>query len=119
MSASINNLLLRALDPVAFNKLQPLLTKVTLELRDVIETRGEPAKHVYFPESGVISVVVQAGDKSAEAGIAGNEGMTGTQLLLGDPISPNGCMVQLAGDGYRMEAGDFASFIGEHNDFRE
>lgn len=120
MTAPIfNNRLLRALGPGPSDKLVPMLTKVTLGLRDVIETRGEPVKHVYFPENGVISVVAQAGDKSTEAGLAGNEGMTGAQLLLGDPMSPNGCMVQLAGDGYRMKADDFVSFTRQHQDFRE
>jgi len=117
-SPSFANRLLRLLGPAASEKLLPMLTKLPLKLRAVIESRGEPVRHVYFPESGVVSVVVQAGDKAAEAGLVGRDGMTGTQLLLGDAISPNGCMVQLAGEGYRIETSQLLGFVDEHPEFR-
>ncbi len=116
---SFNNCLLRSLNASSAAEIRKSLTLVPLKLRAVIEELGKPVTHVYFPERGVISIVVQAGSKSTEVGLIGMDGMTGTSLLLGDRISPNLCMVQLAGEAYRMGANDFVDFIEKHDEFRD
>ena len=113
-----NNLLLRSLSPTSLEKWLPKLARVPLKLKAPVETGGQPVEHIYFPENGVISVVVRAGDRSAEAGLVGKDGMSGTHLVLGDRIAPNDCMVQLAGDGHRIQTDDFIRLIAEQEDFR-
>jgi CRP-like cAMP-binding protein len=117
-ASSLNNRLLRSLGAASLDKLLPMLSKVPLRLKDPIDTRGQPTQQVYFPETGMISVVVQAGNKAAEAGLVGFDGVTGTHALLGNAISPNDCVVQLAGEGYRMLASDFIRFAAEEDSFR-
>src|SRR6202011_4326349 len=61
---------------------------------------------VYFPNRGLISLVVVMKDgKTAEAGIVGNEGFTGTLAVVGLSRSPLQAVVQITGDGFRVEVG--------------
>jgi CRP-like cAMP-binding protein len=43
--------------------------------------------------------------KTAEAGIVGNEGFTGTPAAVGLSMSPLRAVVQITGDGFRVEVG--------------
>ncbi|MDB5445871.1 MAG: hypothetical protein JWQ97_1188, partial [Phenylobacterium sp.] len=42
---------------------------VELELQDVLVEAGGPTDHVYFPESGIISVVAQSIGDGIEVGV--------------------------------------------------
>jgi CRP-like cAMP-binding protein len=77
---------------------------VELELRRSTEKSGTPITHIYFPESGIISVVANAAQKEIEVGLIGLEGMSGTAVLLGDQRSPNDVYVQMAGVAHRIAA---------------
>jgi hypothetical protein len=55
----------------------------------------------YFPNRGLISLVVMMKDgETAEAGIVGNEGFTGTPAAVGLSRSPLQAVVQINGDGF-------------------
>lgn len=113
------NMLLQSLGSSAAEEFAPFLVRVALRPRVVIERAGERVTHIYFPESGVVSTVVKGADgRSAEAGITGYEGVTGTSTLLGDDRSPSECIVQLAGEAYRVDAEDYLKFLDCHPDFR-
>jgi CRP-like cAMP-binding protein len=59
---------------------------------------------VYFPNRGLISLVVVMKDgRTAEAGIVGNEGFTGTPAAVGLSRSPLQAVVQITGDGFRVD----------------
>src|SRR6185436_16281858 len=65
----------------------------------------EPITCVYFVHTGVISLVANLKDgSSVEVGIVGNEGMSGLSLVLGDDVSPNEAIVQIAGGATRLSA---------------
>lgn len=59
---------------------------------------------VYFPESGIASVVAN-GDTAIEVGLIGRDGMTGVSVVLGngDRI-PHETYMQIAGSGTRLSA---------------
>ncbi len=58
----------------------------------------------YFPNCGLISLVVVMKDgRTAEAGIVGREGFTGTPAAVGLSTSPLRAIVQITGDGFRVE----------------
>jgi CRP-like cAMP-binding protein len=90
-----------------------LITQLALQPMDLpvntsIYEPNEAIEFVCFPESGVLSVVslLQNGT-SIEIGTIGREGVSGTELLLHVESSPFQCYVQVAGHGYRAEAGRF------------
>ena len=113
------NRLLNTLEPSVAAQLQQKLVHVPLVPKAVLEVPGEKVRYIYFPESGVISTVVKGADgRAAEAGITGHEGVTGTSILLGDDRSPSECIVQLAGDAWRLERDEYLKFLNEQPEFR-
>jgi CRP-like cAMP-binding protein len=100
------NVLLSQLPGDLVNRLA--LQPVDLPVNKPIYEPNEPIESVYFPESGVLSVVslLQNGT-SIEIGTIGREGVSGTELLLQVDSSPFRCFVQVGGHGHRTTAERF------------
>jgi CRP-like cAMP-binding protein len=103
----IRNQVLRSLDIDDFRLLQTHLTRAEFKLGDPFETADAPIERVYFPESGLASIVVRfAPGDDIEVGVAGRENMTGAALVLGDSQSPFECMAQMPGEVFSIAAAD-------------
>jgi CRP-like cAMP-binding protein len=99
------NRLLRVLSPTDFDLLRPHLHFGALRLRQVLEEPNAPIQHVYFPESGLISIVAHTKrDRRIDVGLIGLEGMTGLSLVMGSDRSPNETFIQIAGSGFQVSA---------------
>jgi CRP-like cAMP-binding protein len=102
----VSNLLLLSLSDSDYNALRPYLEYVSLPNHLVLHEVGGRLKFAYFLNRGLISLVVVMKDgKTAEAGIVGNEGFTGTLAAVGLSRSPLQAVVQITGDGFRVEVG--------------
>jgi len=101
-STQNQNRLLAALPSDEYQRLQPLLTPAELTLGLLLyETEG-PVKYVYFPLNSLISLVVPMEDGSAvEVGLVGNDGMSGISALIGESMSTDRAVVQIAGGAVR------------------
>ena len=100
-----SNLILNALPREEYERLAPALEPVRLHSGEVLVRADEPVTHVYFPNSGTVSVISVFEDGgSVEAGMVGYEGMFGVNAFLGSVVSPLEAIVQLPGDGLRMRA---------------
>ena len=76
------NRLLDALPPGELERLRPHLEAVRMERRETVYDTGESIGHVYFPTTGVFSLVTTMQDGSViEVATVGNEGMLGLQSL--------------------------------------
>lgn len=107
-TAKPNNRLLAALPKEAYQKLLPKLELISLIYAENIYQPDDVIRHVYFPESGIISLLSAVGENSTlEVGIVGNEGMVGLPVFLGAKTSNNCAVVQGAGFALRMTAADF------------
>jgi len=97
------NRLLAALPPEVMEHLAPELETVPLRNRDVLQRIGRQAEHVYFPHSGMGSIVIhmEAG-VNVEAATVGNEGMLGLSYVLGDTVATEETMIQLPGEASRL-----------------
>ena len=85
--------------------LEPHLTAVDLPLRKKLELSRRPIEHVYFPESGIVSVVANGGGKHLiEVGLIGREGMTGLAIVMGVDRSAHDSIVQSAGRALRISS---------------
>jgi CRP-like cAMP-binding protein len=106
--APIQNRLLAALPVDEYRRLFSTFKKIALNYGENIYECGEIIRYVYFPNSGIISLLA-AVEKSAtlEVGIVGREGIVGLPLFLGVDISNNSAIVQGAGSAMRMKAADF------------
>jgi CRP-like cAMP-binding protein len=100
-----NKILLSISDP-DYNSIRPHLEYVSLPNHLVLHEAGGKLEFAYFPNRGLISLVVVMKDgKTAEAGIVGNEGCTGTLAAVGLRRSPLQAVAQITGDGFRVEVG--------------
>jgi CRP-like cAMP-binding protein len=105
---SLRNRLLELLPSDDFGRLRPHLDHVPLDYKFELYGAGKPIPFVYFPETGVASIVNTMSDGSAaEVGTVGNEGMVGLPIILGDKFAPNEVYVQVPGTALRMSASLF------------
>src|SRR6202795_5217078 len=73
---------------------------------------GEPIEYVYFPNSGMVSLVIATQDgKTVEVGEVGKEGFAGTQAAVGINTNQVREIVQIAGDGFRVRIGALQSVL--------
>ncbi len=99
------NGLLRALSARDYAALLPNLKRVTLTSGETISQPLHPSRHLYFPETAVLSLIVVMADGSAvEAATVGNEGVAGLSAFLGTGAMNTRCLAQIAGDAQRVPA---------------
>jgi CRP-like cAMP-binding protein len=104
-SKPIQNKILAGLPAKEYARLAPHLTAVSLPLGENLYKTEDAIEYVYFPNSGVVSLVAHMQEgASVEVGLVGNEGMVGMPLVLGDDISPNEAIVQIADGAMKMKA---------------
>ncbi len=102
----VGNKILLSISDSDYRSLRPHLEYVRLPNHLVIHEAGGKLKFAYFPNRGMISlVVVMKNGKTAEAGIVGNEGFTGTLAAVGLSRSTLQAVIQITGDGFRVEVG--------------
>lgn len=99
------NQLLGALPDADLKRWLPDLELTELPLGKVLYESGGVEKDVYFPTSGIISLlyVMKNGD-AAEIAVIGNEGIVGISLFMGGNSTPSRAVVQSAGKGFRLKA---------------
>jgi CRP-like cAMP-binding protein len=99
------NRILNALGP-EYESLSPHLEPVEMTAGEVLCRPDQPVTHVYFPNTGTVSLVSIFEDGgSVEVGMVGNEGMFGVCAFLGTVTTPLLAQVQMAGEGLRVRAG--------------
>ena len=102
----VGNIILLSISDSDYSLLRPHLEYVSLPNHLVLHEAGGKLEFAYFPNRGLISLVVVMKDgKTAEAGIVGNEGFTGTLAAVGLSRSPLQAVVQITGDGFRVAVG--------------
>ena len=112
--APIYNRLLAALPAGEYRRLLPELEQIPLAYGENIYKSGDPIEYVYFPNSGIISLLAAAEkDAALEVGIVGREGIVGVAVFLGVKISNNNAIVQGQGFAMRMKAAAFLTECGK------
>lgn len=102
-SSPVENRLLAALPRLDYQRLAHHLEPVTLTLGEVLLEPGSQITHVYFPCSGVISLLSVVDErKAAEVAMVGNEGVVGGSATLGINVSHLRAMVQGGGTAMRI-----------------
>jgi len=102
----VSSLILLSISDSDYSSLRPHLEYVSLPKHLVLHEAGGKLEFAYFPNRGLISLVVVMKDgRTAEGGIVGNEGFTGTLAAVGLSRSPLHTVVQITGDGFRVQVG--------------
>ena len=96
---SERNAVLRALPAEDLAHLLPQLRRIDMRREQQIYAPHEPIREVYFPTSGMISLIAQLGSgDQAEVGVIGRDGMTGLPLYEGARNLMFRSAVQIPGD---------------------
>jgi CRP-like cAMP-binding protein len=103
---AISNVILLSASDNDYSLLRPHLEYLNLPHHLVVHEAGEKLKYAHFPNRGLISLVVAMKDgRTAETGVVGNEGFTGIPAVVGLGRDMLREIIQIAGDGFRMEVG--------------
>ncbi len=113
------NLLLAALGSADQKAIRELSQIVDMQTPDRICPADKTIRYVYFPLSGMISLVQAFKDGSTtEVGLIGREGFWGAATLLGVKSSPIEAMVQGVGQALRMPTTAFLPLVEKSPDMR-
>src|SRR5450631_790484 len=122
MSALSNwprNRLLLALPSSNLKQLMPELEHIRCQREQILMDADSSLDHVFFPDSGVVSVVAVYSDGSIiEMATIGREGCTGMQAFFGAKISSVRLLVQIPGSAAKMSRAAFAKAMESTPSFR-
>jgi CRP-like cAMP-binding protein len=113
------NRLLLALPAAALKRLMPELEQVECRREQVLMDADRALDHIYFPDSGVVSVVAVYADGSViEMATIGREGCTTLQAIFGAKISSVRLLVQIPGGATMMSRPAFTRAMASMPAFR-
>jgi CRP-like cAMP-binding protein len=116
----VRNFLLASLSVRELASVWPSLEQVTLVVRHPLFEPETPIRHVYFPETAVVSFVSELREGGIiEVGTAGCEGMAGLPIFLGEDRASVRAFIQVPGTALRMDAERFARLAGVAGPFHQ
>lgn len=118
--SEVRNRLLRLLPPDELKHVLLLSEEVPLTKRQVLHRYGVRMQHVYFIETGLVSVGAKVGaQKFVEVWLIGSEGLAGIHLALTTNTQPmHRRTVQVAGAANRLRVDRFQQAIASLPTFR-
>ena len=119
--AGQSNLAVQRLDPTVREPLERAGKEVDHERGSLLFSRATPLKHVYFPYSGMISIVVSLTDGSRiETHTIGREGIVGVPFFQRPRIVGNmEALCQMPSRGLRVPVDDFRKLVEESETLAE
>ncbi|MFI4948575.1 MAG: Crp/Fnr family transcriptional regulator [Alphaproteobacteria bacterium] len=122
MSAPINwpqNRLLLALPASDLERLMPDFERIRCARGEVLMDADSPLDHVFFPDTGVVSVVAVYADGSIiEMATVGREGCTSVQAIFGASTSSVRLLAQIPGSAAKMSRAAFTRAMESMPAFR-
>lgn len=108
-SNSLHNRLLHSLPPLERQQVFENSETVDLQIGDILCEYNQIPRHVYFPVTGLISLVVSIDDEAPlELAMIGNEGMVGATKILGVGEAPMRGVVRIKGKAIMMSISAFS-----------
>src|SRR5256885_6501133 len=102
-AVSSRNEILRRLGHEDYERLRPHLQQVSLSLKQLVYEQDRKIDYVYFPESGVISIVkLLENGTIIETSTVGNEGLVGLPVVFGIDRSSSRVFCQIPGRALRL-----------------
>ena len=109
------NALLATIGDAERSRIVSLGKVVHLGLKESLYEVGRPIEHVYFPQSGVLSLVtVLENGRVVEVATVGKEGMVGLPVFLGARSIPGRAFSQIPGESLRLDSEVFRKQMRLH-----
>jgi CRP-like cAMP-binding protein len=117
--APSGNKLLDSLPQTEYRQIIPFLKRVELKRGEIIHPARHAIEHVYFPTSGLLSLMVSSENGDAiEAAVYGNEAVASLPVFLGAKTPAHRVEVRIPGAALRMKTEDFKRFSGKSKKLR-
>ena len=114
------NRLLASLKSDEYSLLERHFREVSLNQGELLEERGQRVDAVFFPQSGVISLIVEMPeDETVEVGMVGFEGAIGLNAGLGSRVSSVTSLVQVSGVSFKISASRFRSIVAQNQHLQD
>src|SRR5438132_6338290 len=115
-----DNRLLAAMSPETLALLSRDLKQISLAAGDVIFEAGAPVDIIYFPQSGLISLlVVTKNGSNIETSTIGREGALGLHGALGNRRSFTRATAQISGTFFAIRASRFEQIVNDDTAVRD
>jgi CRP-like cAMP-binding protein len=99
------NQLLTMLPPSIWRHWRSYLEKIDMSAGQVVCGAGLPVTHVFFPTTAIVALTnMTRGGNLTQVAVVGNECVVGISAFLGGQSTINAAAVQIAGEGWRVEA---------------
>jgi CRP-like cAMP-binding protein len=114
------NRLLASLKSEEYSLLERHFREVPMIQGEILEERGQRVDAVFFPQSGMISLIVEMPeDETIEVGMVGSEGAIGINVGLGSRIASVTALVQVSGVTFKISASRFRAVAAESKHLQE
>jgi CRP-like cAMP-binding protein len=115
-----SNRFLASLPPHDFAMLAPHLRTIALERRVLLHDTGDEIEHVYFPHTGMVSMVaVMQSGATVETATIGRGGVIGASAGLGARLTTARAVVQLPGTAAWIAAPQFHAAAAQSQVIRD
>ncbi|OKO78830.1 cAMP-binding protein [Bradyrhizobium sp. NAS96.2] len=119
MRSSVKNQILAQISPPELAALGEFLEPVVLRERMVLQETKRPLDHIYFVESGLVSLRIVAAGSILETAVIGHRGAVGASLLFGGHLSTHQSVVLFPGRAHKIRVGDLRRMMRDFPDIRE
>ncbi|MGY4627149.1 Crp/Fnr family transcriptional regulator [Bradyrhizobium sp. USDA 4486] len=119
MSRFVKNTILTNLSLQALAAIGEFLEPIVLRERMVLQEPKRHLDHVYFAESGLISLRIVAAGSILETAVIGHRGAVGASMLVGGHLATHQSVVLLPGTAHRISVADLRRVFCEHSEIRE
>jgi CRP-like cAMP-binding protein len=114
-----HNQLLASLPSADFGAIRPHLRFLELTHQSVLVRAGEPLTQVYFPHSGIISLVMRLVEgETVEVAMIGRDSIFGASAALDGGIALNEAVVQLSGTASVLDVAELRKAAEQSLPFR-
>ena len=114
-----SNYLLAGLPQDEQSKLSAALKLIQLKSGTLLQEDGVEIEQVYFPISGMVSVLIAAADGNmVETALVGREGVVNSFVGIGLRKGFNRSVMQVSGSALQIDAGPFSAIIQNSPELR-
>jgi CRP-like cAMP-binding protein len=110
----VRNTILASLPRPDLAAIAPFLEPFILKERMILQELKSPVEHIYFVESGVVSLRIVTAGCFLETAVTGYRGAIGVSFLLGGHIPTQQAIVLFPGTSLRIRSDDLRRLMGEH-----
>ncbi|AWO88696.2 MULTISPECIES: Crp/Fnr family transcriptional regulator [Bradyrhizobium] len=115
----VRNAILSRISPDGLAALGECLEPIVLKERMVLQEPKRHAEHVYFVESGLVSLRVVAAGSVLETAVIGYRGVVGASFLCGGHLSTHQSVVLFPGSAHRIRVEELRRLVEERPEIRE